>query len=72
LNLPALARGTQDGEILWLVGGRLPRARTLNKDLNAIGADRRGALRHAMQSARRRDVSAGNHSASIGVAPAAT
>ena len=72
LNLTALARGAQYGEVLWLVCGRLPRARTLNKDLNAIGTDRRCALRHAMQSARRRDVSASNHSASIGVAPAAT
>ena len=72
LNLPALARGAQDGEILWLVCRRLPRARALDEDLNAVGADRRCPRRDIVQSARRRDVSASNHSTSIGVAPAAT
>ena len=72
LHLSALARGAQYGEILWLMRGRLPRARTLDKDLHTIGANRGCSRRNVMQSAGRRDVSASNHSASIGVAPAAT
>ena len=44
----------------------------LEMDLHTIGADRGCAGRDILQSTCRRDVSASNHSASIGVAPAAT